>query len=302
MKKIRYFIGVFFILACFFCSLVFAEAQIPEKPENYVSDYAQLLSIADKDRLNKILGDYEKKTTNQLFVAIFPGKLTDTIEDFSVRLEEKWKVGKKSKDNGILLVIFPEDHQLRIEVGYGLEGAIPDTIANSIIQDVITPSFKEKRYAEGIENGMQAIMKAAAGEYTAAEDSLRNVSNFELFFSNAWLFLLVGFVVLLMSPRYLGLIFSLGFSLFIFGIVLGGVIWIGTFIVYAIIYHIVPAKYRYADRIGFWGGGFKNTRGSDFPFWGGGSSGGSGGSGGGGGTFGGGGGGSSGGGGASGRW
>jgi uncharacterized protein len=288
MRKIHYVKSVFFMVACFFCSLIFAQMQIPENPENYVNDYAQLLSAVDRDRLNKTLGDYETQTTNQLFIAIFPGKLTDTIEDFSVQLEEKWKIGHKGKDNGILLVIFPEDRQLRIEVGYGLEGAIPDTVANSIIQDIITPAFKEKRYAEGIEAGVQAIMKAAAGEYSTSVD-IQNLPN-------SIPFLVAMFVLLLISPRYIGLLLSLGVSLFIFGLVVGGFASAGLFIAYALLYHVVPAKYQYTDRIGFWGGGFRNIRGSNSTFGGGSSDGGNGG------TFGGGGGGSSGGGGASGRW
>src|SRR4029079_9883985 len=112
----------------------------------------------------------------------FPGKLDVPIEDFSITLENKWKIGQKNKDNGVILVIFPREHQLRIEVGYGLEGAIPDALANTIIQQEITPAFKAGDYNKGVSAGVSAIMQAAKGEYKPATENSSYQDALTIFF------------------------------------------------------------------------------------------------------------------------
>src|SRR5438034_582175 len=104
-----------FLLLTTFCLSAFA-LTIPAKPENYVNDYAHLLSPETVQKLNQQLQQFEQRTTDQVVVAIFPSLDGENIEDFTSRLEEQWKIGQKNKDNGVLLVIFSKDHQLRIEV------------------------------------------------------------------------------------------------------------------------------------------------------------------------------------------
>ena len=169
-KLKKYFVLLILYWACIlFSANSFAATIIPSAPENYINDYAHILSANTSLELNQNLKQYEQQTSNQIVVAIFPGKLDIPIEDFSVKLEEKWKIGQKNKDNGVLLVIFPEDHQLRIEVGYGLEGAIPDALANTIIQQEIAPNFKAGYYDQGVSAGVSAIMEAAKGEYKPSQ-------------------------------------------------------------------------------------------------------------------------------------
>jgi uncharacterized protein len=140
--------------------------QIPEKPKGRVSDYAGLLTSDQIAQLDSQLQGYEEETTNQIAVAIFKSLEGESLEDFSIRLAERWKIGTR-KDNGVILLIFLDDRKLRIEVGYGLEGALTDAISSSIIRNDIAPRFRQGDYYGGIEAGIQKIIEATRGEYKA---------------------------------------------------------------------------------------------------------------------------------------
>ena len=142
---------------------------LPEKPINYVSDFANILTPSEEARLNTLLRAYEDSTSNQFVVATFPDAQGYPVEEFTIRLAEKWKVGHRGRDNGLLLTVFVKEHKIRIDVGYGLEDVIPDAIAFNIIRNVIRPRFRQGEYAGGIEAGLQALMQAAAGRYKPLE-------------------------------------------------------------------------------------------------------------------------------------
>ena len=142
------------------------DAQIPEKPARYVTDRASVLPAGAAEELNEKLARFERETSNQILVWI-DRRLPEgfTLEDFTVRAAQKWGAGQKKTDNGAILFVFTEDRKLRIEVGYGLEGAIPDITAKRIIDGEIVPRFRERDYAGGVEAGAAALMAAARGEY-----------------------------------------------------------------------------------------------------------------------------------------
>lgn len=140
---------------------------IPKRPKGYVSDYAAMLSPQTRSGLENALALFERRTTNQLFVVTFPSLEGGSLEDFSIRLAEAWKPGTKDKDNGVIFLIFKDDRKMRIEVGYGLEGTLPDALAGQIIQQVVTPLFQQGDYERGILAGVQAITQATQGEYQA---------------------------------------------------------------------------------------------------------------------------------------
>ena len=190
MKKI---ILVLFFL---FFSVSALALQLPEKPQHYVNDYTGLLSADSRERIENTLAEFEKTTSNQVVVAIFDSLEGGSLEDFSIHLAEKWKVGQKGRDNGIILLIFKSDRKVRIEVGYGLEGALPDVIANLIIQNEIVPNFRAGNYDAGVEKAVAAILQATRGEYkaTAATTDARGA---------VILFLIIIFVVLVATPRFL---------------------------------------------------------------------------------------------------
>jgi uncharacterized protein len=122
-----------------------------------VSDYANVLTPEARGRLETVLADGERTTGAQVVVAIFPSLDGESLEDFSIRLAEKWRVGRKALDDGAIILVFVEDRKVRIEVGYGLEGAVPDVEAGRIIRDSIAPRFREGRYDAGLEAAARAI-------------------------------------------------------------------------------------------------------------------------------------------------
>lgn len=151
----------------FFCLLVAcASDALPPKPARYIEDTAGILSPATRDALNSKLEQFERESSSQVLVATFPEVPTDfQMEDFTQRTAEAWGVGQKEHDNGAVLFLFPGSRKLRIEVGYGLEGAIPDATAKRIIENEIVPSFRAGDYDGGVTRGVNAILAAARGEY-----------------------------------------------------------------------------------------------------------------------------------------
>ena len=157
------------LLAALAASIAFAqssiEAQLPPKPDRYVTDRAGILGDR-AEALNAKLEQFERETSNQILVWI-DRKIPEnfTLEDFTVRAAQKWKAGQEKTDNGAVLFVFVDDRKLRIEVGYGLEGVLPDVTANRIIQDEIVPRFRSGDMAGGIEAGVDAMIAATKGEY-----------------------------------------------------------------------------------------------------------------------------------------
>lgn len=144
-----------------------AQPPLPPKPADFVLDEAGVFSPAQRRSLIAELEQFERDTSNQVVVAVIP-RVPDgyVMEDFTQRTAEAWGVGRKEHDNGIVLFVFPASRELRIEVGYGLEGAVPDALANGIIQDEIIPLFRQGDMPGGIERGVRALMEASKGEYT----------------------------------------------------------------------------------------------------------------------------------------
>jgi len=129
-----------------------------------VNDHAKLLSQERALVLEAQLEKFEQETGHQIAVLTIPSLEGDSLEDFSIRVAETWKIGKKGFDNGAILLIARDDRKLRIEVGYGLEGVMPDAIASRIIREVITPRFRAGDYGGGIEAGVNSILKVTRGE------------------------------------------------------------------------------------------------------------------------------------------
>lgn len=122
-----------------------------------MNDYAGLLAADARQRLESRLADREAATGAQMVVAIFPSLEGESLEDFGIRLAERWRIGQKSLDNGVILLVFVRERRVRMEVGYGLEPVVPDAIAAQIIRDTITPRFREQRYAAGLEAAVDAV-------------------------------------------------------------------------------------------------------------------------------------------------
>lgn len=143
-----------------------AAERIPPAPARYFNDYAGVVSANTAGHLNARLEQFERDTSNQLLVVIYPRMESDSsVEDYTVRVAESWKVGRQGRSNGAVLFAFMQDRQLYLQVGYGLEGAIPDAIAKRIIEREIVPNFRAGNVDAGMIAAVNAMIAAAKGEY-----------------------------------------------------------------------------------------------------------------------------------------
>lgn len=135
----------------------------------WATDLTNTLNQSELSELNRRLKTYQDTTSNQVLVLMIPSLEGYPIEMLAEETATKNKIGTEKNDNGILLLIAKDDRELRIEVGYGLEGAVPDAIASSIIRNVIRPNFRNDDYYAGISEGINAIISAIGGEYKSVE-------------------------------------------------------------------------------------------------------------------------------------
>jgi uncharacterized protein len=153
------------LLALFLCWAQAALAEVAVPPlVGRVVDQTNTLSSADIDTLNQRIRSFEQRKGSQIAILIVPTTQPETIEQYSIRAAETWKIGRKKIDDGALLVIAKNDHKLRIEVGYGLEGALTDVNARRIIDEVIAPRFKEGDFSGGISAGLTRMIGVIDGE------------------------------------------------------------------------------------------------------------------------------------------
>jgi len=129
-----------------------------------VTDLTATLSTDQRAGLEEKLAGVEKEKGTQFAVLILPSTQPESIEQFGIRLAEAWKIGRRGVNDGAIIIVAKDDHRMRIEVGYGLEGAIPDAVAKRVIAEVMTPQFKQGDYAGGLDQAIQALAGIVAGE------------------------------------------------------------------------------------------------------------------------------------------
>jgi uncharacterized protein len=154
---------------------VSAAETLPSPPTAYFNDYAGLVSVADAQRLDAKLRQFAEQTSTQVLVAVFKSLPSPSLEDFTIRTAESWRVGRKDWDNGAVLFVFVDDRKMRIETGYGLEGALPDQLAGRILDEQVRPRFRSGDWAGGIEAGIEGIFAATRGEYKAPPPTKQGV-------------------------------------------------------------------------------------------------------------------------------
>jgi len=152
-------------LLCLFvlAAPLLAETAIPVLQAR-VTDQAGVLDAAARQALEAKLAAFEKSKGSQIAVLIVPSTQPESIEQYSIRVVDAWKLGRKGVDDGVLLLLAMQDRAMRIEVGRGLEGVIPDAIAKRVIAEVITPYFKRSDFAGGVDAGVAALIKLVEGE------------------------------------------------------------------------------------------------------------------------------------------
>ncbi len=154
-----------FICLCLSANASYAEVAIPDKPVNHVVDLAGVINDNVEAALNQYLLELEQKTTAQMIVLTITSLEGESIDDISIRIaHDKWKLGQKGKDNGVLFLIALQDKKYRIEVGYGLEGVLPDSLAGTIGRQYLVPYFRKGDYSTGILTASLAVISEIASE------------------------------------------------------------------------------------------------------------------------------------------
>lgn len=145
------------------------EKAIPSRPSppKLVNDYTGTLTGPQIEALESKLVAYDDSSSNQIVVVIIKTTGDYTVNDIAFQIGRQWGVGNNDKNNGIVVLVAKDDRKMTIQVGYGLEGALPDVTAKRIIENEITPNFKENNYYRGLDDGTEAIIKATRGEYKA---------------------------------------------------------------------------------------------------------------------------------------
>jgi uncharacterized protein len=149
---------------------------IPPKPAAYFNDYANVVPKDKARALNEKLAQFERETSNQVVVAVFRKMESDSsIEDYAQRIAQSWGIGQKAQSggNGVAVLVFIEDHKISIQVGYGLEGALPDITAFDIRSRHMNPHFRNGDYAGGLDEGIDLICKAIRGEYKGTGETVQ---------------------------------------------------------------------------------------------------------------------------------
>ena len=152
---------------CFLCLTNLAgvqELQAVPRLATHVTDRTATLAPDQRSRLETKLADFERQKGVQIALLIVPTVSPETVEQYALRVVESWKLGRKGVDDGVLLLVAKDDRKLRIEVGYGLEGALNDATAKRIISETITPRFKQGDYFGGVDAGLDAMIKVIGGE------------------------------------------------------------------------------------------------------------------------------------------
>ena len=156
----------YFLLILFYFTVVIAQPKVPQL-KNWVTDLTNTLTAEQLNILDYRLKTFQDSTSNQIVALIIPTLNDYPLEDYSYDVAHQNKIGTKAHDNGILLLVVKNDKKIRIEVGYGLEGALPDALSSSIIRNVIIPYFRKDEYYAGITAGINTIISAVKGEYKA---------------------------------------------------------------------------------------------------------------------------------------
>jgi len=152
--------------------LVAAEV-IPPKPDRYFNDYTSVVSKEAANRFNEQLAQFERETSDQVVVAVFPKMQSDSdIADYTQRVAQAWGVGQKERRNGVVFFVFIQDRKMFIQVGYGLEGALPDATAFDITERHVKPVVLNGNYEAGLATGIDLICKAIRGEYKGSEKTV----------------------------------------------------------------------------------------------------------------------------------
>ena len=186
---------------------------IPPKPDRYFNDYAGVVSKEAASRFNEQLAQFERETSNQIVVAVFPKMQSDSdVADYAQRVAQSWGVGAKTQRNGVAVLIFIADRKMSIQVGYGLEGALPDIVAYDIRANHINSHFRSGDYEGGLSEGIDLICKAIRGEYKGDGTTVRERQTSRNAGVPSFLFFIIFILVLFVISRAMRRLGGYGYS------------------------------------------------------------------------------------------
>ncbi len=162
------------LIALIVTSTAFSQDFLPQKPMGMVNDYANMLSSSEVNQLERKLRNYRDTTTNVIAIATIESLEGYSRDEVANELFSKWKMWEGDRYNGVLILIAKNDRELKIEVGYGLEGAIPDAMANRIVQDVLVPNLRSGTVYNGLDRASDIMIQLAAGEFEGAPEMQSN--------------------------------------------------------------------------------------------------------------------------------
>lgn len=175
---------------------------LPPAPQQYVTDEAGVIAPGMVVQLNQRLAAFERQTSNQILAVVYP-KLPEgaSLEDYAQQLFTAWKIGTKKNSNGVLILVFIQDHKIRIQPGYGLEGAMPDALCSRIIRETMAPAFRSGNYGAGLASGITAVMQATKGEYKGTGSAKGKPATLKDFLFSPLGFILFVFLLLIIVGR-----------------------------------------------------------------------------------------------------
>ena len=194
MRRQLLHLAKFFLLVMPLCAV--GQREIPALAGHRVHDEAGILSPSTASSLEVSLQRFEDSTSNQIGVLIVNSLERESIDQFGIRVADKWKLGQNDKDNGVILLVAVEDRKVRIEVGQGLEGPLPDAICSRIIRNEMSPSFRRGDYDTGVIASIEAIQMAIKGEYKGTGPAARNRRG-----GSPWFVILIIIIILVMRSR-----------------------------------------------------------------------------------------------------
>lgn len=217
MKKLLFFSSLFLLFFIVQVSLAF---DISNKPKSFVNDFTDTLSAQDKDSLESKISNFEKETSNEIAVVIIPSLDGDTVENIAQNIFTKWGIGKKGKDNGVLILIAMAEHKTRIHTGYGVEGDLTDLGTSYIQSEIMAPAFREGNYFSGIDKTLDKIIESLRGNNIVPE-GYESKKGFKM----SWEYILV---IIFVALQWVIAILRRSKSWWgggVLGAVVGGVIW-----------------------------------------------------------------------------
>lgn len=182
------------------CGAAYAAPHFPELTGRVV-DGAHILSPDAVQSLDNMLADYERGTTHQVVIVTVPSLEGYAIEDYGYQLGRTWKIGQQGKNNGVLLIVAPQEHKVRIEVGYGLEPVLTDAATSVIVQQIILPQFRSGNFQGGILEGTQAILDVLGGKGVPANLHV-NAGEHDMGFAGILIMLLFWFIIFKLAVRH----------------------------------------------------------------------------------------------------